>query len=160
MDIKLVIIASKLLRLIVCKAFQFRANEGGSCDPQLENATFNDSTSSDLTANQRIGIFGGIVVLAIIITIIKAILSYVICLNASRNLHNKMFKAILRAPILFFDTNPVGELNECMFIVIAIITSFTNRSCLEQIFCRHRIVGYCSSKHILSLFLGWFFFRY
>lgn len=48
----------------------------------------------------------------IIITIIKAVFSYVTCLNASRNLHNKMFKAILRAPILFFDTNPVGEFNE------------------------------------------------
>ena len=45
----------------------------------------------------------------IIITISKAVFSYVTCLNASRNLHDKMFKAILRAPILFFDTNPVGE---------------------------------------------------
>ena len=45
----------------------------------------------------------------IVVTISKAVFSYVICLNASRNLHNKMFKAILQAPILFFDTNPVGE---------------------------------------------------
>ena len=87
-------------------------------------------------------------------------LSYVICLNASRNLHNKMFKAILRAPILFFDTNPVGELNECVLIVTAIIASFTKRSRLEQIFCGHWIVGYCSSKHILPIFLGWFFSHY
>lgn len=52
----------------------------------------------------------------IIITISKAIFSYVTCLNASQNLHNKMFKAILRAPILFFDTNPVGECNIHQFI--------------------------------------------
>ena len=51
------------------------------------------------------------VVSTIIITISKAVFSYVICLNASRNLHDKMFKAILRAPVLFFDTNPVGEMN-------------------------------------------------
>lgn len=105
--------------------FTFRANEGGSCSPELENVTFDVSSNFDLTTNQRIGIYGGIVLSAIIITISKAVFSYITCLNASRNLHNKMFKAILRAPILFFDTNPVGGL---ISITVAIlITILTGR---------------------------------
>ena len=31
-------------------------------------------------------------------------------MNASRSLHNRMFAAILRAPMRFFDTNPSGRI--------------------------------------------------
>ena len=30
-------------------------------------------------------------------------------LNSSTAVHNKMFSKILRSPILFFDTNPIGQ---------------------------------------------------
>jgi len=39
----------------------------------------------------------------------RAVLCYLVILAASRSLHNKMLTAVLRAPVLFFDTNPVGE---------------------------------------------------
>ena len=62
----------------------------------------------DLSTNQRIAIYAGIVSSSIFIVFSRAIFSFLICLAASRHLHNKMFKAILRSPVLFFDTNPVG----------------------------------------------------
>lgn len=62
----------------------------------------------DLSTNQRIAIYGGIISSSILIVFLRAILSFLICLSAARHLHNNMFKAILRAPMLFFDTNPVG----------------------------------------------------
>ena len=40
---------------------------------------------------------------------IKAIMTILICLSAAGSLHSKMLKSILRAPLLFFDTNPVGK---------------------------------------------------
>jgi len=86
-----------------------RAGEGESCSPQLVNASLNDKSDFDLTTLQRIGIYGAILSGAVIITVLKGLFAFITCLNASRNLHNKMFRAILRAPILFFDTNPVGE---------------------------------------------------
>ena len=49
------------------------------------------------------------------------ILSFLICLAAARNLHNKMFKAILQAPILFFDTNPVGMPYKAIFHYIIML---------------------------------------
>ena len=64
-----------------------------------------------MSAHQRIGIYGGIVGGAVTIVTFRAILTFLICLAAARTLHDKMFRSILRVPILFFDTNPVGVLS-------------------------------------------------
>ena len=39
---------------------------------------------------------------------VKVIMTYLICLSAACTLHDKMIKSILRAQMLFFNTNPVG----------------------------------------------------
>jgi len=74
----------------------------------VDSDNSSDSDPFDLSTNQRIGIYGGIVFIAVILVFSKTILNYLFCVSASRNLHNKMFRNILRVPILFFDTNPVG----------------------------------------------------
>ena len=48
---------------------------------------------------------------AILVIITRAVSFYMVVFAASHSLHSKMLTAILRAPILFFDTNPVGELS-------------------------------------------------
>ena len=63
----------------------------------------------DLTTHQRISIYGAIVGGSTFIVILRAILAFLVYLASARNLHNKMFKSLLRTPILFFDTNPVGK---------------------------------------------------
>ena len=63
-----------------------------------------------LSVNQRVGVYGGLVAGTIVINFATIILLSVFCVNASRVLHNRMFGSILRAPIRFFDTNPIGEL--------------------------------------------------
>ena len=87
----------------------YRASETESCMPEVAN--FSDDTSSafSLTTHQRIAIYGGIVAFAVFAVTMRAVLCYLVILAASRNLHSKMLTAILRAPILFFDTNPVGK---------------------------------------------------
>ena len=74
---------------------------------RLENVTLRSSCY--LTTNQRIGIYAGTTAAAILINFARTIAFYFVCVNASRVLHNRMFAAILRAPVLFFDTNPIGE---------------------------------------------------
>ncbi|XP_065919844.1 ATP-binding cassette sub-family C member 4-like isoform X2 [Dysidea avara] len=81
------------------------ASEGGSCATKVDNGT----SSFNLTTHQRIGIFGAILTGAVILVMVRASFSLSTCLAAARNLHNKMFIKILCAPILFFDTNPVGR---------------------------------------------------
>ena len=91
----------------------FRASETESCLPVEVNLTVDTSSSFSLTTDQRIGIYGGIVAFAVFVVILRVVLCYLVILAASCNLHNKMLIAILRAPVLFFDTNTVGEYMVC-----------------------------------------------
>ena len=75
------------------------------CDSETD---LNRSTCS-LTDNQRIGIYGGLLGSLTILAVLRTILFFILMLNASRVVHNRMFARVLKAPILFFDTNPVGE---------------------------------------------------
>ena len=79
--------------------------------PEEVNFSIDSSSAFSLSTHQRNGIYGGIVSVSLIFVIIRAVLCYLIILAASRSLHSKMLTAILRAPVLFFDTNPVGELS-------------------------------------------------
>ena len=81
----------------------------------LGNGTLRSSCL--LSTNQRIGIYAGTTAAAILINFARTIAFYFLCVNASRVLHNRMFAAILRAPILFFDTNPIGE-QDCPSVVL------------------------------------------
>ena len=69
----------------------------------------NTDTRCNLTTNQRIGVYGGLTGLVILLSIARTTLFFVALLRSSRLFHNKMFAAVLRAPVLFFDTNPVGR---------------------------------------------------
>ena len=72
-----------------------RITGGESCSSDTENSSVEDSY--DLSTNERIGIYGGIISTSISLVFFKTIFSFLICLTAARNynLHNKMFKAIL-----------------------------------------------------------------
>jgi len=85
----------------------------------LGNGTLRSSCL--LSTNQRIGIYAGTTAAAILLSFARAITFYFVCVNASRVLHNRMFAAILRAPVLFFDTNPTGE-QDCLSVVMNGIT--------------------------------------
>ncbi|XP_018014259.1 ATP-binding cassette sub-family C member 4 isoform X1 [Hyalella azteca] len=40
----------------------------------------------------------------------RTILFFVICMTSSKRLHNKMFSAVIRVPIQYFDTHPIGQI--------------------------------------------------
>ena len=72
----------------------------------LENSTEN---VIDSERTQNISIYVGLVAGCIILSLTRALLFFHILINSSHHLHNRMFAAILRAPIYFFDSNPVGK---------------------------------------------------
>ncbi|CAG9860399.1 unnamed protein product [Phyllotreta striolata] len=47
---------------------------------------------------------------SVIFLTLRSFLYYIICMKASKVLHNKMFTNVLRAPMRFFDTNPSGRI--------------------------------------------------
>ena len=75
------------------------------------------SNISTLEANEQslqvnlfnLGIYGGLVGGLCVVSIIRTIGLFVLCMRSSVALHDNMFKSITGAPCRFFDTNPVGE---------------------------------------------------
>merc|ERR1712176_1685270 len=57
-----------------------------------------------------LGLIIGQGALAIILATFRAFYSFAITIKASKNLHDEMAKAVLRAKISFFDTNPMGRI--------------------------------------------------
>jgi ATP-binding cassette, subfamily C (CFTR/MRP), member 4 len=52
----------------------------------------------------------GLVALTVLLTCLRAMLSFDLTINASRKLHDRMTKAVLRAKVSFFDTQPLGRI--------------------------------------------------
>ena len=74
-----------------------------------ESETNHSRSTCSLNDNQRVGIYAGLVGSLTIFAALRAILFFLLMLNATRVVHNRMFAGILRGPIQFFDNNPVGE---------------------------------------------------
>ena len=55
-------------------------------------------------------IYGGILGSAVFFCLLRAFLFYHVSLRSSEQLHDRMTVAILKAPVLFFDTNPLGRI--------------------------------------------------
>ena len=75
------------------------------------NAT---SSTCTLSNDERLGIYGGLVGAIVLTATLRTVTFFVLAINASRVLHNRMFISVLRSPVLFFDTNPVGRLIKLM----------------------------------------------
>ena len=55
-------------------------------------------------------VYGSLVIISLLLTTISSFCFYLTALRASENLHDQMTTAIMKAPVLFFDTNPVGRI--------------------------------------------------
>ena len=55
-------------------------------------------------------VYGSIVTVSLLLTITVSFCFYVSELKASEILHDEMTKAVIKAPVLFFDTNPAGRI--------------------------------------------------
>ena len=53
-------------------------------------------------------IYAGLVGVALVLSNLRALFFFNTVLNSSQVLHDDMLAAVVRAPVMFFDTNPVG----------------------------------------------------
>lgn len=56
-----------------------------------------------------VGIWAGIIGAAAILAVCRGMLLRAVFVLASESLHDTMLSAVLKAPILFFNTNPSGK---------------------------------------------------
>ena len=55
-------------------------------------------------------VFASIIAFYILVTMLRSIVIFKIIINSATSLHNKMTECVLRAKILFFDSNPIGRI--------------------------------------------------
>ncbi|KAM9674934.1 ATP-binding cassette sub-family C member 4-like isoform 2-T3 [Dama dama] len=60
--------------------------------------------------NWYLRVYSGLTVSTVLFGITRSLLTFYILVNSSQTLHNKMLETILRAPVLFFDRNPIGRI--------------------------------------------------
>ncbi|XP_045666907.1 ATP-binding cassette sub-family C member 4 isoform X1 [Ursus americanus] len=76
------------------------------------NVTVNgkENVTEKLDLAWYLGIYSGLTVATVLFGIARSLLVFYVLVHSSQTLHNKMFESILRAPVLFFDRNPVGRI--------------------------------------------------
>ncbi|XP_069987945.1 ATP-binding cassette sub-family C member 4 isoform X1 [Penaeus vannamei] len=55
-------------------------------------------------------VYAGLTAALFVLSLGRTVLFFVMCMTSSRNLHNRMFQSVIRVPIKFFDTHPVGQI--------------------------------------------------
>ncbi|XP_020772820.1 ATP-binding cassette sub-family C member 4-like isoform X1 [Boleophthalmus pectinirostris] len=73
-----------------------------------QNVTVTNRTQ-ELDRDFYLGIYGGLTAATILLGFFRNILMFYMFVSSAQNLHNHMFKAILRTPVRFFDINPIGR---------------------------------------------------
>ena len=79
-----------------------------SCDVWLSLLT--KTHPEDQKNETNLVIYGSLVGASFIFLIIRALSFYLVSLRCSERLHDKMVAAVLQAPVVFFDSNPVGRI--------------------------------------------------
>uniref|UniRef100_A0A8I5Y0H3 ATP binding cassette subfamily C member 4 n=1 Tax=Rattus norvegicus TaxID=10116 RepID=A0A8I5Y0H3_RAT len=83
------------------------ANRQGALN-DTKNANGNVTGTLDLS--WYLGIYTGLTAVTVLFGIARSLLVFYVLVNASQTLHNRMFESILKAPVLFFDRNPIGRI--------------------------------------------------
>ncbi|KAM6180104.1 ATP-binding cassette sub-family C member 4 isoform 2-T2 [Erethizon dorsatum] len=81
-------------------------------EQSMLNVTVNGkgNVTEKLDLNWYLGIYAGLTVATVLFGIARSLLMFYVLVNSSQTLHNKMFESALRAPVLFFDRNPIGRI--------------------------------------------------
>ncbi|XP_054915033.1 multidrug resistance-associated protein 4 isoform X1 [Poeciliopsis prolifica] len=69
----------------------------------------NGTNSTKLDLGFYLGVYGGLTAATILFGFVRNLLLFSVLVKAAQSLHNSMFNAILRAPVRFFDINPIGR---------------------------------------------------
>jgi len=67
-------------------------------------------TSKNQQGVTALGVYASLVFAAIVLAIIRAFVFFHVSLRSAENLHDKMVRCVLQAPVFFFDTNPTGRI--------------------------------------------------
>ncbi|KAK2856772.1 hypothetical protein Q5P01_005507 [Channa striata] len=67
------------------------------------------NVTKELDINFFLGVYGGLTAATIIFGFLRNLVLFNVLVRCAQSLHNRMFNAILRTPVRFFDINPIGR---------------------------------------------------
>ncbi|XP_022602217.1 LOW QUALITY PROTEIN: multidrug resistance-associated protein 4-like [Seriola dumerili] len=67
------------------------------------------NVTRELNTDFYLGVYGGLTAATIIFGFIRNLVLFNVLVRCAQSLHNRMFTAILRTPVRFFDINPIGR---------------------------------------------------
>jgi ATP-binding cassette subfamily C (CFTR/MRP) protein 1 len=120
-------------------------------------AQWSARTFSNLTDQQYLGIYGGLGGFGIVIIFMRDFVLFSLALIASYRLHKSMLSRIIRAPMSFFDTTPIGrvlsrfskdqDLLDGMFM--SVVSQFLNA--FFQVLATFAIMAYASYWFLVAM---------
>ncbi|KAG8186529.1 hypothetical protein JTE90_023957 [Oedothorax gibbosus] len=86
------------------------ANVSDDCPRLTNNYMLDEGDAVRLTNTPfNLSVYAGLVATVFLLSLVRTTSFFYMCMKASRTLHNKMFRCVLRSPVSFFDSNPVGR---------------------------------------------------
>ncbi|KAB0798124.1 hypothetical protein PPYR_09117 [Photinus pyralis] len=79
-------------------------------------------------------VYSVLILSSMLLTTLRSMLFFKICINASKNLHNIMFSNVLKAKMRFFDTNPSGRILNRFSKDMGAVDEILPRAILETIY--------------------------
>ncbi len=76
---------------------------------QNQSSAFTNTTVPIIDSRFYFYVFTGLTLAVFVTGILRVLQAFHVFVQTTRHLHQNMLDAILKCPILFFDTNPVGE---------------------------------------------------
>ncbi|XP_035459714.1 ATP-binding cassette sub-family C member 4 isoform X3 [Scophthalmus maximus] len=70
----------------------------------------NGSFPRQLDLDLYLGVYAGLTATSVVFGFLRSLVFFNVLVSSSQTLHNRMFSAILRTPVRFFDINPVGRI--------------------------------------------------
>lgn len=94
---------------------------------RLKNWTASSTSDGQRSIENKLEILAALAGATMIFAIVRSFCFFWIATNSSKHLHDKMLKAVLRAPVRFFDTNPYGRIQNRFSRDIAVMDDFLPR---------------------------------
>ncbi|CAL8289846.1 unnamed protein product [Lota lota] len=102
-------IGSQLAYVLQDWWLSYWADKQSSLTTSIQNHANNTNVTEELSVPFYLGIYGGLTAATLLLGIVRAMLFFHVLVKSTEALHSRMFDAILRAPVHFFDVNPIGR---------------------------------------------------
>ncbi|UJR10923.1 hypothetical protein I4U23_015108 [Adineta vaga] len=120
----------------------YRYRNSNNCNNTSESIILSmNETEWNEHRNHRYYVYCGSVLLLFGITLVRVVITEFVFLNAGRILHNKMFRRFVRAPISFFDLNPIGRMTNRFTKDVATMDDNLPISLFDLFQCLFKVFG-------------------